>query len=315
MKPQNNSDKLNLAVSVKDLTKTFGEFTAVNKACFDVSRGEIFGFLGPNGAGKSTTIRMLCGILKPSSGKADVLGFSAFTEQEKIRQSIGYMSQKFSLFDDLTVQENLNFFGTLYGIKGKELIKRTRDTILQADLKGREKDLTGALPAGIKQRLALGTATIHEPQILFLDEPTSGVDPSTRENFWKLIYAFAAQGKTVFITTHYMDEAEHCGRIALIIAGKMIALGSPAELKDSLPYDIYAVSVHDYLELFKKLDGMDFIKDKALFGRDIHLLVESGKDRKSYIEKVVRRHTQDYSVWETGATLEDVFVHYAGRHQ
>jgi ABC-2 type transport system ATP-binding protein len=303
------------AVTVRDLTKTFGGFTAVNKVSFDVSRGEIFGFLGPNGAGKSTTIRMLCGILKPTSGKAQILGYSAFTEQENIRQSIGYMSQKFSLFDDLTVQENLDFFGTLYGIRGKELSRRTKDTILEAGLKGREKDLTGSLPAGIKQRLALGTATIHEPEILFLDEPTSGVDPSTRENFWRLIYAFASQGKTVFITTHYMDEAEHCGRMALIIAGKMIALGSPAELKKSLPYDIFAVSTRDYLGLFRKLEGIEFLRDKALFGRDIHLLVDAGKDRRSSIEKILRRHTDDFTVRKAAATLEDVFVHFAGKHQ
>lgn len=315
MKPENNTLQKNLAVSVKDLTKTFGDFTAVNKVGFDVSRGEIFGFLGPNGAGKSTTIRMLCGILKPTSGRAEILGFSAFTEQENIRQTIGYMSQKFSLFDDLTVQENLNFFGTLYGIRGKELVKRTRDTILESGLRGKEKDLTGSLPAGIKQRLALGTATIHDPEILFLDEPTSGVDPSTRENFWKLIYQFAARSRTVFITTHYMDEAEHCGRIALIIAGKMIALGSPAELKSSLPYDIYAVSTHDYLGLFNKLGEMEHLKDKALFGRDIHLLVETGKDRLKNIERIVRKHTADFKVWKTNATLEDVFVYYAGKHQ
>jgi ABC-2 type transport system ATP-binding protein len=296
-------------VIVKNLTREFGSFTAVSNADFSVKRGEIFGFLGPNGAGKSTTIKMLCGILKPTSGEASILGYSAFTEQEKIRQSIGYMSQKFSLFDDLTVRENLEFFGTLYGLSGRTLAHKIKETIDAAGLSGKDKMLTASLPAGIKQRLALGTAVIHEPDVLFLDEPTSGVDPSARQEFWKLIYSFSQAGKTVFVTTHYMDEAEHCGRIALIIAGKIMALDTPHNLKANLPCTVYAIESDDFSSLFKKASALDIILEKALFGREIHLLVKPGSDRKKLIESFLRKNTRAlWKIRKVPPTLEDVFV-------
>jgi ABC-2 type transport system ATP-binding protein len=249
---------------------------------------------------------MLCGLLKPTSGNAMVLGYSALTERESIRQSIGYMSQKFSLYDDLTPRENLEFFGSLYGLKGRTLSTRVQRNIDEAEIGDNAKRLTRELPAGIKQRLALGSATLHDPQILFLDEPTSGVDPLTRQNFWRMIYRFAAQKKTVFVTTHYMDEAEHCGRIALIIAGKIIALDSPAALKKALPFDVYAVEAEDFVSAYTHLSALDFVHDASLFGRSIHLHIDTTTKNKSRLLKEVARIKGKISPIE--ASLEDVFV-------
>lgn len=222
----------NISVEVKNLTKKFGQFTAVDDISFKVTRGEVFGFLGPNGAGKSTTIKMLCGLLLPTSGEGWVNGFDINTQTEEIKKNIGYMSQKFSLYDDLTVLENINFFGGVYNVaSGKRKLRR--DWVLNmAHLSERKNDITANLPVGIKQRLALGCALIHEPPILFLDEPTAGVDPVSRRNFWNLIHNMSDGGTTVFVTTHYMDEAEYCGRLALIYDGKIIASGAPLELKE-----------------------------------------------------------------------------------
>jgi len=205
------------SVEVNGLTKRFGDFTAVDNISFSVSHGEIFGFLGPNGAGKSTTIRMLCGILTPTDGSGTVAGYDIISEQNRIKHSIGYMSQKFSLYNELTVMENLEFFGSIYGLNGGHLNERMDFVLDMAEIGTRKNERVGLLPGGIKQRLALGSAIIHDPSILFLDEPTSGVDPIMRRNFWELIYEFSRRGKTIFVTTHYMDEAEHCGRMALII--------------------------------------------------------------------------------------------------
>jgi ABC-2 type transport system ATP-binding protein len=299
-------------VTVRNLTKRFGDFTAVNQVSLDVNAGEIFGFLGPNGAGKSTTIRMLCGLLQPTSGEAKVLGYSALTEREAIRQSIGYMSQKFSLYDDLTPRENLEFFGSLYGLRGHALSAKVRRSIDEADIGDNAKRLTRELPAGIKQRLALGSATMHDPQILFLDEPTSGVDPLTRQNFWRMIYSFAAQKKTVFVTTHYMDEAEHCGRIALIIAGKIIALDSPAALKKALPFDVYAIEADDFVGAYSHLSSLDFVQDAALFGRSIHLHIDTSAKNRARLMKEVKKISGTISLID--ASLEDVFVLNARRN-
>ncbi|NOX32471.1 MAG: ABC transporter ATP-binding protein [Deltaproteobacteria bacterium] len=220
-----------IAVRVDHLTRTFGRFKAVDNISFKVPKGEIFGFLGPNGAGKSTTIRMLCGLLSPSSGKGFVAGFDILTRAEQIKQNIGYMSQKFSLYDDLTVEENIAFYGGIYGLKGDAMKMRRAWAMEMAGLKDHGKSLTSILSAGWKQRLALSCAILHEPPIIFLDEPTSGVDPLSRRRFWDLIYDMADQGVTVFVTTHYMEEAEYCDRIALIYKGRMIAMGTPMELK------------------------------------------------------------------------------------
>ncbi len=222
------------AVTVKKLTRRFGNFTAVNSISFEVPRGEIFGFLGPNGAGKSTTIRMLCGLLEPTEGEGTVSGFDVKTQAEEIKQNIGYMSQKFSLYEDLTVEENINFYGGIYGLKGKTLELRKDWAVEMAGLKDHRKSLTRILSGGWKQRLALACAILHEPPIIFLDEPTSGVDPISRRGFWNLIYEMAEAGITIFVTTHYMDEAEYCDRIALIYGGNMIAMGTPIELKTEL---------------------------------------------------------------------------------
>lgn len=213
------------------LTKRFGDFTAVDGIDFEVAKGEIFGFLGPNGSGKSTTIRMLCGLLSPTSGQAQVLGVDLNRDPEAVKPLIGYMSQRFSLYDDLTVDENLTFFGGVYGVTGDRFARRREFILEMADLGGREDELAGNLSVGWKQRLALGTAIIHEPPLVFLDEPTGGVDPVARRKFWDMLYEMAAQGTTLFVTTHYMDEAEYCNTLAFIHEGRIIARGSPREIK------------------------------------------------------------------------------------
>ncbi len=219
------------AITAVDLTRRFGDFVAVDHVTFEVQRGEVFGFLGPNGSGKSTTIRMLCGILTPSGGRAEVLGFDVATQPERLREHIGYMSQKFSLYEDLTVRENLLFYAGIYGLERRRASERCRAAVALAGLEGREGSLTAHLPTGWKQRLALGCAAIHRPPLLFLDEPTSGVDPVSRRNFWDHLYGLAAEGTTLIVTTHYMDEAERCQRLALMYGGRICALGTPDDLK------------------------------------------------------------------------------------
>ena len=219
------------SIKAEKLTKKFGNFTAVNEITFDVKKGEIFGFLGANGAGKSTAIRMLCGLLKPTSGHASVAGYDVYKETEKIKRRIGYMSQKFSLYDDLTIIENIQFYGGIYGLSKKQIIEKSDILIQKLKLGDIKNELIASLPLGWKQKLAFSVAIIHEPEIVFLDEPTGGVDPITRRQFWELIYETAAQGITVFVTTHYMDEAEYCNRISIMTAGLIEAMGSPSELK------------------------------------------------------------------------------------
>jgi ABC-2 type transport system ATP-binding protein len=221
----------NLSIKADKLTKRFGDFTAVDGISFEVSKGEIFGFLGANGAGKTTAMRMLCGLSIPTSGVATVAGFDVYKQTEQIKKNIGYMSQKFSLYEDLTVLENLEFFGGIYGISRKDIKAKSENLIHTLGLENEAKKLVGALPLGWKQKLAFSTAVFHEPEIVFLDEPTGGVDPVTRRQFWDLIYEAAARGITVFVTTHYMDEAEYCHRISMMVDGKIAALGTPAELK------------------------------------------------------------------------------------
>ncbi len=219
------------AVMVQNLTKTFGNFTAVDHVSFTVNKGEIFGFLGANGAGKTTTIRMLCGLLLPTSGQATVGGFDVYTQPDLIKQNIGYMSQRFSLYEDLTVRENIEFFGGIYGLTRKQIKQKSEELLQYLQLANRADTLTAQLPLGIKQRMALSTALLHDPQIIFLDEPTSGVDPRSRRQFWLLIYELAATGKTIFVTTHFMDEAEYCQRISIMQQGKIIELDTPQNLK------------------------------------------------------------------------------------
>ncbi len=220
-----------MAVSVRELTRNFGKFTAVDRVSFSVQKGEIFGFLGANGAGKTTTIRMLCGLLLPTSGQASIAGFNVYTEAEQIKMHIGYMSQRFSLYEDLTVRENIQFYGGVYGLSRKQIKEKTRELLDYLNLWDQANKLTADLPLGWKQRMALSTTLLHDPQIIFLDEPTSGVDPVSRRNFWLLIYKLAARGKTVFVTTHYMDEAEYCNRLSIMRFGKIVEIGPPGELK------------------------------------------------------------------------------------
>ncbi len=220
------------AVSVKDLTRTFGTFTAVDHISFDVSRGEIFGFLGANGAGKTTTIRMLCGLLLPSGGSASVAGLDVYRSSEQIKTRIGYMSQKFSLYEDLTVRENIEFYGGVYGLTRAQIREKTAELVGYLGLEKQADQLTSALPLGWKQRMALSAAILHDPEIIFLDEPTSGVDPVSRRNFWLLIYELAGRGKTIFVTTHYMDEAEFCNRLSIMKDGRIVELDEPGRLKE-----------------------------------------------------------------------------------
>ncbi|MBE0657116.1 MAG: ABC transporter ATP-binding protein [Bryobacteraceae bacterium] len=236
------------AVRCEALVKRFGEFTAVDNVSLDVAKGEIFGFLGPNGAGKSTTIRILCGLMEPTSGTAVVNGFDVARESEKVKQSIGYMSQRFSLYDDLTVEENLDFFSGIYGVPKDTREERKAYALRMAALEAERATMTRQLAGGWKQRLALGCAILHSPRVVFLDEPTSGVDPIARRRFWDLIYDMAAAGTTVFVTTHYMEEAEYCHRLALMYRGRVVALGSPAELKaacgpDATMDDVFVESI------------------------------------------------------------------------
>ena len=306
---------MNTVVSIENLTKKFGDFIAVNDISLSVNKGEIFGFLGPNGAGKSTTIKMLCGILLPTEGSGAVSGYDIISEQGKIKSNIGYMSQKFSLFEDLTVIENLTFFGSIYGLEGRKLSSRIKIALDMSDIRKRKDELVAKLPVGIKQRLALSCAILHDPDILFLDEPTSGVDPIMRRIFWEMIYTFSREGKTIFVTTHYLDEAEHCDRIALIIAGKIIALDSPENLKSNLGYNVYTIKVDNFIKVFDKISRIDFIEEAAIFGSDIHVLCDKKVQMKSRMKKVFNEiDVPSYKIEKVKPNLEDVFVTHARKY-
>ncbi|PKL19382.1 MAG: multidrug ABC transporter ATP-binding protein [Spirochaetae bacterium HGW-Spirochaetae-5] len=305
---------MEFSVEVQNLTKRFDDFTAVDNVNFSVRKGEIFGFLGPNGAGKSTTIKMLCGILSPTEGRGTVSGYDIVKEQNSIKNTIGYMSQKFSLYHDLTVRENLEFFGSIYGLSGKKLKERIGYVREMAGIGDRMDAPVDILPGGIKQRLALGGAILHDPPILFLDEPTSGVDPLMRRNFWELIYEFSREGKTIFVTTHYMDEAEHCNRMALVIAGKIIALDTPDKLKNDLPYSVYSLQTVDFIKVFDIISKLDFIEEAAIFGSDIHILCAKQYKLKSVLSRFLKvSGITDFRIEKISATLEDVFVSHARR--
>jgi ABC-2 type transport system ATP-binding protein len=302
---------------MENLVKRFGDFVAVNKVSIEVKRGEIFGFLGPNGAGKSTAIRILCGLLAPTSGRATVDGRDVATQAEEIRRNIGYMSQKFSLYDDLTVEENIEFFGGMYGVSPKTLAARRDYVLKMAALEDRRKSLTHLLSGGWKQRLALGCAILHEPPILFLDEPTSGVDPIARRNFWDLIYQLSAAGHTIFVTTHYMDEAEYCHRIALMYGGRVIALGSPAELKQSLGGGkLLYLESSDLLGSMTTLSGTAGIQDVAVFGGGLHVKVGDTGGGEEIVRVALAPAGIDIVALEPiSPTMEDVFVSLIEREE
>jgi ABC-2 type transport system ATP-binding protein len=299
------------SIVVKNLTKKFGSFTAVDEVSFEVKRGEIFGFLGANGAGKSTTIKMLCGILEPTSGDALVGGFSVAKEPDKVKQNIGYMSQRFSLYNDLTVEENIDFFGGIYGLEGNLFEERKKWVLHIANLEGKEKLLTSSLPGGIKQRLALGTAVIHKPQIVFLDEPTSGVDPISRRNFWDLINSLSADDITVLVTTHYLEEAEYCNNIILIDAGKLIAEGSSKQLKTNYIKDpIFEIECSNVVEAMELLEKQDFVGETSIFGNNIHVITNEKFKDESQIQNLCESGSINVKrINKIIPTLEDVFIH------
>jgi ABC-2 type transport system ATP-binding protein len=297
-------------VEVENLVRTFGDFVAVDYIHFQVRKGEIFGFLGPNGAGKSTTIRMLCGLLMPTSGRGKVAGFDIVKEPEKIKQVIGYMSQKFSLYEDLTVLENLHFFGGIYGLSGPLQKEREKQALDRAGLQDLRDRLTRTLAAGWKQRLALACALLHQPEILFLDEPTSGVDPISRRNFWSLIQQMAEKGVTVFVTTHYMDEAEYCDRLALIYQGKIVALGTPTELKmKTLSRGILEVGCDPLIPALDLLKRAAWASEAAVFGDGLHIIGKEGVDSEQEIKALFQTHHILLKRMEwIRPSLEDVFV-------
>ena len=305
-----NRETSEYAVTVENLEKRFGDFQAVNKVSFQVKRGEIFGFLGPNGAGKSTTIRMLCGILAPTAGKANVIGFDVFREAEQIKSHIGYMSQKFSLYEDLTVEENIDFYSGIYRIPKEDKKTRKDWVIKMSGLEEHRSSLTAILPGGWRQRLALGCALLHKPPVIFLDEPTSGVDPISRRNFWDLIYQLAAEAVTVFVTTHYMDEAEYCDRLAMIYRGELVAIGTPDELKIRyMNADILNLECPDPFKMLQVVTGISVIKEAALFGRGLHLTVADSQAAMPVIVTALQAQKADYTRLEKiRPSLEDVFV-------
>ncbi|MFH0871277.1 MAG: ABC transporter ATP-binding protein [bacterium] len=298
------------AVVVEDLEKRFGSFIAVNRISFEVRRGEIFGFLGPNGAGKSTTIRMLCGILSPSAGSGTVSGLDIRTEAETIKSHIGYMSQKFSLYEDLTVEENIDFYGGIYRIPQEKKNQRKEWVIEMAGLQDHRSAKTAILSGGWKQRLALGCAILHEPPIIFLDEPTSGVDPISRRQFWDLIYELSGKGVTVFVTTHYMDEAEYCDRLGLIYRGELIASGTPQLLKTKLMQEQVLEVVCDRPpEAMEEIERMEGVKEVALFGKGLHVVAEDAESAAATIRNLLpNRGYQVARVEKIVPSLEDVFV-------
>jgi ABC-2 type transport system ATP-binding protein len=303
-----------IAVEVHDLTRRFGEFVAVDRVSFTVTRGEVFGFLGPNGAGKTTTIKMLTGLLAPTSGSARVAGFEVATEVAAVKSHIGYMSQLFSLYGDLTVEENIAFFSGLYGVP-RERREERRDWVLEmAGLGEERRRMTGELPLGWKQRLALGCAVLHEPPILFLDEPTSGVDPISRRRFWDLIYSLTERGTTVFVTTHYMEEAEYCHRLALMNRGRLIALDRPAELKRQAAEPLFEVEVDDIVRAVEVLEDAPGIVRAGMFGRLLHVTVaEAPEGGASKGEAAIRQALagaglEARSIEPIAPSLEDVFI-------
>lgn len=297
-------------IEADQLTKAFGRFVAVDHLSFSVRQGEIFGFLGPNGAGKSTTIRMLCGLLASTSGTARVGGHDINEAPERVRQNLGYMSQKFSLYRDLTVAENLAFFGGVYGLKGRRLQERAAAITAMAGLAGYEDQLTGTLSGALQQRLALGCAILHEPPILFLDEPTSGVDPISRRRFWDLIQNLAAQGVTILITTHFLDEAEYCARLGFISGGRLVALDTPAALKRSaVEEDLFEATVTVAREARERAETVAGVRAASWFGPKLHLFCERGRFQSEPLAAALReRGLAVRAVEPAPVRLEDCFI-------
>lgn len=296
-------------IQVENLTRRFGDFVAVDHINFEVGAGEVVGYLGPNGSGKTTTIRMLLGLLEPSDGKATVLGFDAFKQSEEVRARVGYMSQKFAIYNDLTVLENLTFYGGVYGITDKSRIARTLELV---GLTGQASTLTNSLSAGWRQRLALGIALVHEPKLLFLDEPTSGVDPTARRAFWDLIYELAEGGVTILVTTHYMDEAEYCERVGIMRAGKLLALDTPSKLKEAIipgdVWEVFAEPLQDGLAVLPEVDGVLRV---GLAGDHLRTITEKGKRKDDLWSGLKAKGVNVKDIVIGEPTLEDVFISLA----
>ena len=304
------------SVEVEHLTKRFGTFVAVDDISFEAHRGEIFGFLGPNGSGKSTTIRILCGLLLPTSGRARVAGIDVAANPEGVRQKIGYMSQKFSLYNDLRVRENLTFFAGLYSVPKKELPERVAWALRMAGLEGRQNAPTSSLPVGWKQRLALGCAVLHRPPIVFLDEPTSGVDPVSRRQFWDLIHEMVHEGVTVFVTTHYMDEAEYCNRLALLDRGCIVAMGTPTELKSHHMQGLLLVQCEPLGPALDLIEHAPGVLDAAVFGNGLHVVVTDAATASPFIRETLQgKGLHVDRVESIQPSLEDVFVSLTAARQ
>jgi len=313
--PTQGNDLMQYPILVNNLTKRFGKFTAVDNVSFSVQAGEVFGWLGPNGAGKTTTIRMLLGLMRPTSGTASVLGLNPATQTKAMQAKVGYMSQLFTLYNDLTAKENIWFYGRVYGLSPDELRQRQVEIIQMAGLEGRENVLTRALSGGWKQRLALGCAIVHRPKVIFLDEPTAGVDPISRREFWGLIYAMSKKGVTVLVTTHYMDEAELCQRVGFISQGRLVALDTPARLKETQMrgqvLEINSPSPDQVLRCLKtaQQNGKIPIDEVALYGAQVHVVVPDAQEYKSKIQNLLDSDTVPVDTIEWIApTLEDVFI-------
>lgn len=297
-------------ITIDNLTKKFGDFTAVDRLTLRIRRGEIFGFLGPNGAGKSTVIRMLCGILEPTSGSATVLGYDLHQETEKIKAKIGYMSQKFSLYDDLTAKENLKFYAGLYSVSKAELTARIEELIVMADLKGRENELVLNLSGGFKQRLALGCAIIARPSLIFLDEPTSGVSPTSRRMFFQIIRRMVSEGTTVMVTTHFMDEAERCHRLAFISGGKLMAVDSPDNLKrDVIQGVMVELNLTNGMQRLKEIEELPYVKECTIHGALLHVLLPD-KESIPRLQDALKCKAKSIT-----PSLEDVFVALARKQR
>lgn len=296
-------------ISVENLTRRFGSFVAVDHVTFRVNEGEVVGYLGPNGSGKTTTIRMLLGLLEPDDGRATVLGYDAFKQSEEVRSRTGYMSQKFAIYDDLTVFENLRFYGGVYGITSRTRIQETLELV---GLRGHDSTLTRALSAGWRQRLALGIALVHEPRLLFLDEPTSGVDPAARRAFWDLIYGLAGRGVTILVTTHYMDEAEYCERVGIMRDGKLLAMDTPSKLKETIVpgdvWEVYAEPLQDGLAALPALEGVLRV---GLAGDHLRTITDRGMKREELLKGLATRGVRLREVVTGEPTLEDVFIFLA----
>jgi ABC-2 type transport system ATP-binding protein len=300
------------AILTEGLTKRFKDFIAVDEISFAVSPGEVFGFLGPNGAGKTTTIRMLCGILPLSAGRALIGGVDVAAEPERIRSRIGYMSQRFSLYTDLTVWENLTLYAGIYGIPEKRMKKRLKEVMEMSALTGKEESMVEDLPTGWRQRLALGCAVLHQPEVLFLDEPTSGVDPAARQTFWELIYQLSAQGTAVLVTTHYMDEAEQCHRIGMIFDGTLVAVDTPTLLKEKIPGKVYELEAENIIRASEVLRQIPGITEVSPFGRRLHILTEADTPTQKNIRKMLAEaEVAVASLEQVPPHLEDVFIYLA----